>query len=78
MEGAVYDGTQEEQTVNEDETNPVQSDEETSTVLRHSERTRQRPDYYGTWIYTAKEQGKDPVTVNEAMSSPERKKWIRR
>ena len=75
MEDAVYDGTQEEQTVNEDETNPDQSNEETSTVLRRSERTRQRPDYYGTWIYTAKEQGKEPVTVKEAMSSSEREKW---
>ena len=30
---------------------------------------------YGTWIYTAKEQGKEPVTVKEAMSSSEREKW---
>ena len=50
MEGAVYDGTQ-EQPVNEDETNPVLSDEETSTILCRSERTQQCPDYYRTWIY---------------------------
>ena len=32
-----YSEAEEEQTVNEDETNPDQSDEETSTVDRHSE-----------------------------------------
>ena len=70
-----YSEAEEEQTVNEDETNPDQSDEETSTVVRRSERTRQYPDYYEAWIYTAKEQGKKPVTVKEAMSSPEKEKW---
>ena len=58
-----YSEAEGEQTVNEDETNPDQSDEKTSTVVRHSKRTRQRPDYYGTWIYTAKEQGKEPVSI---------------
>ena len=58
-----YSEAEEKQTVNKDETNPDQSDEETSTVVRRSERTRQCPDYYGTWIDTAKEQGKEPVTV---------------
>ena len=53
-----YSEAEEEQTVNEDETNPDQSDEEPSTVLCHSERTQQRPNYYRTWIYTAKEQRK--------------------
>ena len=32
--------------------------EEPSTVLHHSERTQQCPNYYRTWIYTAKEQRK--------------------
>ena len=32
-----YSEAEEEQTVNEDETNPDQFDEETSTVPRHSE-----------------------------------------
>ena len=70
-----YSEAKEEQTVNEDETNTNQSDEESSIVIHRSEFTGQRPDYYGTWIYTAKEQGKEPVTVEEAMPSPEKEKW---
>ena len=35
---------EEKQTIREDGTSPDQSDEETSTVLRRSERTRQHPD----------------------------------
>ena len=70
-----YSEAEEEQTVNEDETNPDQFDEETSTVPCCSERTQELPVYFGTWIYTAKEQKKEPVTVKEAMSSPERENW---
>ena len=62
--------------VKEEETIPNQPDEVPAPVVsRRSERVRQRPDYYGTWVNTAKEQGAEPATVNEAMLSPEKKKW---
>ena len=46
------------------------------TVPHRSERTRQRPDYYGVQTHMTKEQVKEPVTVKEAMSSPEGERWI--
>ena len=69
------EATENQEEVEQEERMPGQSDEESRTVPRRSERTRQRPDYYGTWIYTAKEQEKDPTTVKEAMSSSECEKW---
>ena len=62
--------------VEEEEGIPDQPDEVPAPILpRRSERVRQPPDYYGTWVNTAKKQGAEPTTVDEAMSSPERKKW---
>ena len=70
---------EEKQTDDEQVTIQNQSDSDGTVVPRRSERNRHRPDYYGTWIYsgsyTAKEQGAEPVTVDEAMSSPEKEKW---
>ena len=59
-----------------EETIPNQPDEVPAPVVsRRSERVRQCPDYYGTWVNTAKEQGAETATVIEAMSSPQKKKW---
>lgn len=66
---------EEGQADHENEGSLAQSDEESSPVIRRSKRPRQHPDYYGTWIHTAKELGEEPVTVKEAMSSPESEKW---
>ena len=66
----------ENQTDVEEESITDQSNEVPApAVPRRSERVRQHPDYYGTWVNTIKEQGAEPATVDEAMSSPERKKW---
>ena len=43
--------------------------------LRRSTRERKYPDYYGAWLYSAETMDKEPVTVNEALSSSERRKW---
>ena len=46
-----------------------------SETVRRSHRDRRRPDYYGTWIYTADAQKREPRSVTEAMSSNESEKW---
>ena len=66
---------EEEPTTNENEANPDESVEEPPTLLRRSECTRQCPDCYGIWIYSAKQQENEPVTVKEAISSSESEKW---
>ena len=66
---------EEEPTTNKNEANPDESDEEPPTLLDCSEHTRQCPDRYGIWIYSAKQQEKEQVTVKEAISSSESEKW---
>ena len=44
-------------------------------VMRRSERDRRPPTYYGEWATTANDDGSEPRTVNEALSSPKRAKW---
>ena len=44
-------------------------------VMRRSERDRRPPTYYGEWATTANDDGSEPRTVNEALSSPNRAKW---
>ena len=66
---------QEEPNTNENEANPDESDEEPPTLLCRSECTWQCPDRYGVWIYSAKQQEKEPVIVKEAISSSESEKW---
>ena len=46
---------------------------ESSTVIRSQRETR-RPDFYGESINIAR-MGSEPTTVEEAMSSPEKKNW---
>ena len=43
--------------------------------LRRSTRERKHPDYHGAWLYSAETMVREPVTVNEALSSSERGKW---
>lgn len=58
----------------------LSNDEETVTddspepVLRRSERERRPPNYYGVW--TSVSEAKEPTTVNDALSSPDKKKWL--
>ena len=62
--------------VEEEERIPDQPDEVPAPIVpRRSERVCRQPDYYETWVNTEKEQGTEPTTVDEAISSPERKKW---
>ena len=41
-------------------------------VMRRSERDRRLPTYYGEWATTANDDGCEPRTMNEALSTP---KW---
>jgi transposase InsO family protein len=43
--------------------------------VRRSQRERRRPDYYGAWIHSAKVVDKEPVSVEEALSGPEKQEW---
>ena len=65
-----------EKITKEDKTSSDQSIGESLRVPRRSERTRQRPDYYGVQTHITKEQVKEPVTVKEVMYSPEGERWI--
>jgi hypothetical protein len=46
-----------------------------STERRRSKRERRPPDYYGEWVTLAGCYIKEPKTVKEALSSPDKIKW---
>ena len=48
------------------------NDAEKEPVVRRSQRERRRPDYYGDWINSV---DKDPTTVSDVLSSPEKQEW---
>ena len=54
----------------------TQSNEESPVIPERSERTRQHPDFYGVHICITKDTVREPMTVIEALSSPEKEKWI--
>ena len=45
-------------------------------VLRRSGRERRRPDFYGLKANTVGELKNDPASIEEALQSPKRKKWM--
>lgn len=45
-------------------------------VLRRSGRERRTPDYYGQRLVLANSQSTEPVTVKEALASPDKTKWV--
>ena len=59
-----------------DHQNNTRSSEESPVIPRRSERTRQCPDFYGVHTCITKDTVREPMTVNEALSSPEKEKWI--
>ena len=58
---------------NEEET---VTDRPTEPVLRRSKRERRPPDYYVEQSYIANDQLKEPATVEEALVSPDKAKWL--
>ena len=51
------------------------NDAEKEPIVRRSQRERWRPDYYGDWINSVEMIDKDPTTVSDALSSPEKQEW---
>ena len=51
------------------------NDAEKEPIVRRSQRERRRPDYYGDWINSVEMIDKDPTTVSDALSSPEKQEW---
>ena len=47
-----------------------------ATETRRSPRIRKPPDQYGEWVYIAHRLD-DPLTVKEALSIPEKRKWMK-
>ena len=66
----------EEDIDNKEEENEMKSEEfndtEEESVVRQSQRERERPDYYGVWINSTEVLDKEPTTVSDALSSPEK------
>ena len=50
------------------------TDNHSEPVLRRSERERNPPNYYGVW--TSITDAKEPTTIDEALLSPEKAKWL--
>ena len=65
-----------EEPVDED-TEPVQTTNEEPSVsgLRRSSRSRQPPDFYGIRVNVASEIFDEPTSINEALASPDKRKW---
>ena len=68
---------EEESAENEQEMN-TEPAEDSPPVLRRSQRVSNRPDFYGTWVNTVKQEDKDPITVQEAICLVEIKNCGRR
>ena len=51
------------------------NDAEKEPIVRRSQRESRRPDYYGDWINSVEMIDKDPNTVSDALSSPEKQEW---
>lgn len=54
---------------------PVEAPE--PQVPRRSERDRRPPAYYGKWTTAANYDQNEPRTVKEALSSPQKTKWVK-
>uniref|UniRef100_A0A1X7VI94 Integrase catalytic domain-containing protein n=1 Tax=Amphimedon queenslandica TaxID=400682 RepID=A0A1X7VI94_AMPQE len=68
---AVEKEVEQEKTIDNAEDN-----ERESPVLRQSTRERRPPDYYGEYVnVTMEDLPPEPTTVEEALASPEHKKW---
>ena len=52
------------------------SEEPSKPQLRRPERVRRPPDYYGAWTTIAKLELKEPETAEEALSGPDKAKWL--
>ena len=48
---------------------------EKEPIVRRSQRERRRSDYYGDWINAVQMIDKDPTTVSDALSCPEKQEW---
>ena len=55
--------------------NEAPSNEVEEPALRRSEGERQPPDYYGARVNAAHMLPKDPVTIEDALTSPDKSKW---
>ena len=49
--------------------------EEEMPELRRSQRTRQKPDYYGVWVNAMEDLSEEPATFKDALASPDKDKW---
>ena len=57
---------------------PIVDETPEPPVLRRSERGRKPPDYYGgEWATTANDDDNGPRTAKEALTSPQKTKWIK-
>ena len=65
----------EEQALSDHENN-TQFDDELPVIPWHSEHTWQCPDFYGVHTWTTLDTLRESLNVNEALSSPEKEKWI--
>ena len=55
--------------------NEAPSNEVEEPALRRSDRKRRPPDYYGVRVNAAHILPKDPVTIEDALTSPDKSKW---
>ena len=56
---------------------PVVNEEPELQVPRRSDRDRRPPAYYGEWATAASYSQNEPRTVKEALSSPQKAKWVK-
>jgi hypothetical protein len=50
--------------------------EDTDSILRRSARERRLPQHYGDWINVANSDLKEPTTVTEVLSDPDKENWL--
>ena len=64
-----------EEQAEENEEEP--SDTENEEIENHEPELKRSgpPDYYGVWVNFADDTTREPATVQEALSSPDKEKW---
>ena len=45
-------------------------------MVRRSNREKKAPDYYGDWASVTNAELTEPTTVKDALSSPDKAKWM--
>ena len=75
-EGAAEEEEKESTENNDLEEDAVEEPVARELELRHSQRAKEEPNYYGEWVNSANSELREPETMQDVRQSPDKLKWI--